>query len=363
MLSRQGKTMKKTVFIFAAVTAVISCTAESSVVTDLRERARSDREWQTSPMSLKERQAYRKNIEDRAWPIVDKEFAKLAAGEVTPLAHELLQDPDAMTLGRPVLKTQIRTYSPDTKTKAWSTAFQATPDALRTKIILSFLNEVPKEAFYTSEVQKWLVGKINGGTPAGVYYFILTDESASAVEETAKTSMRRFSKAREHSVGNLFSLLSAVFLASRGDGDALKLLDSLLDRRDINSLLDTAYVIPAAAMTGNERLIRKVSGIITTDNHSKFDDHTDTVWFPFADMAAGMCAIAIEGFPSVDFCWDHKKVEENLAKPRKTVHDWIDKNPKFKIRSDFALSIIGQTRFKSVITEMLKDAKQQSNKK
>ncbi|MCL2768252.1 MAG: hypothetical protein FWE49_05960, partial [Synergistaceae bacterium] len=152
--------MKKTVFIFAAVTAVINCTAESSVVTDLRERARSDREWQTSPMSPAEIRAHMKKIEDRAWPIVDKEFAKLAEGEVTPLAHELLQDSDAMALGGPVLNTQIRTYSPDIKTKAWNTAFEVTPDALRTELILHSLRYLPKEAFYTSEVQKWLVGKI-----------------------------------------------------------------------------------------------------------------------------------------------------------------------------------------------------------
>ena len=351
--------MKKTVFIFAAVTAVINCTAESSVVTDLRERARSSREWQTSPMSLKERQAYRKEIEDRVRPIVEKEFAKLAEGEVTPLARELLQDPDAMAFGWSVLFAQFRTYSSDTQTIAWNTAFQAFPDVLRTSAILSFFDEVPKEAFYTSEVQKWLVEKINGGTPAGVYYFILTDESASAVAETAKASMRLFSKAREHSVGNLFSLLSAVFLASRGDGDALKLLDSLLDRRDIDSLFDKRYVIPAAVMSGNEKLVRKVRDIITTDKHSVVDDHDDTVvLFPFADMAARMCSVAIEGFPSADY---HQA--DNREKMRKTVHDWIDKNPKIEIKPGSALSIIEKNAFSSVITEMLKDAKQQSNKK
>jgi len=310
-------------------------------------------------MSPEEIRAHMKKIEDRAWPIVVKEFAKFTEGEVTPLAHELLQDPDAMALGRPVLNTQIQTYSPDTKIKAWNTAFQASPDTLRTEIILHSLRYLPKEMFYTKEVQEWLVGKINGGIPAGVYYLILTDESARTVTETAKASMKQLSERQV-----LFPILSAVFLVTRGDEDALKLLDSLLDKRDVNSPLERhfvlSYVIPAAAMTGNDKLIRKLCDIIRTDKQSVFDVHDNTVDFPFADRAARMCALTIEGFPPLVF-WEDDN--EGLIKNRKVVHDWMDKNPKFEIKSDFAFSIIRQTVFQSVITEMLKHDEKQSNKK
>ena len=47
----------------------------------------------------------------------------------------------------------------------------------------------PKEAFSAEEIQKCLVGTINGGMPAGAFYFVLTDESAKAVSQTAKSDI------------------------------------------------------------------------------------------------------------------------------------------------------------------------------
>jgi hypothetical protein len=343
--------MKKTILFFAIFTAGINGSAESSVVADLKERNKIDREWQTSPMSPEEIRMRMKEIEDRVRPIVEKEFAKLAEGEVTPLARELLQSPEAMAFSGSVLTEQIRKYSSDVQSIAWNAAFKASPDALRTEVVLHFRNKVPTEAFFTQEVQDWLVETINGGTPAGVYYFILTDASAVAVAETAKANMKQFSKKDGWGPGNLFRFLSVVFLASRGDEDALELLDSLLEKRDPKSFFDRVYLIPAAVMSGNETLIQIVREIITTDKHSELDDHYNTVFFVFADNAARVLFYAIEDFPS--FRWANYDNDDELNQARKVVHDWLDENPAHTFKPGFALSIIGRTSFQSVITAML----------
>ena len=351
--------MKKTLSILAIFTVCINSLAESSVVADLKALYKFNKEWQTSPLTLEEQRAYSKKTEDRVGPIVEKEFAKLAEGVVTPLARELLQDPETMDFCRLRLLTQIRTYSPDIQSNAWNTAFQASSYAVRTRLILSFIRVLPKDAFFTKEVQRWLVEKINEGTPAGIFYFLLTDESAESVTETAKTSMKRFSKEREKSDGNLFALLSVVFLATRGNEDAIKLLDSLLDQRDINSLLDTWYVIYAAGMTGNEKLIGKILEIILTDKHSEPIEHSNSFWLPFSGNAVSMCVIAIEGFPNAQIAYEN---DDEMKEAQKILHNWINANPTYKIKPDLHLTIIQNSHFQSIITAMIRYDERQFQK-
>jgi len=158
----------------------------------------------------------------------NREFSKLATGEVTSLMRELLQDrKDKDFPYWNSLHAQLKSYPVATQATILNAMFDVAPDPVRRRLIWSFVldEKLPKEVFSGKEIQEWLVEKINGGLPAGPAYFVLTDESAKAVEETARASMGRFGKEK----GSLFSLLSAAFLASRGDGEAVELLETLLD--------------------------------------------------------------------------------------------------------------------------------------
>jgi uncharacterized protein YggL (DUF469 family) len=188
-------------------------------------------------------------------------------------------------------------------------------------------------------------------------YFILTDESAKAVSQTATSSMRRFSQSRKRKDDNLFSLVSAVFLARRGDADALKLLNSLLDHRNIDSLLDTEYVIHAAAMSGNEKLMQKIRDVVATDKrvHWNGEDCMPRET-SFAHVAASACSLAIEGFPSV-MHWGEYDEET-----KKKVRDWLEKNPASKIKSDIRPFFNG-TPFQRTITAMWRQFTNEQNSK
>lgn len=338
--------MTKIVLLLTMSVMGVSCFAESSVVADLKELYKVRREWQTTSMSPAELRAYQETIRNRARPVVSQEFAKLADGEVTPLAGDLLKDPEAMEFCWSVLYTLFPTFSTDGQARALNAIFTTSPDLQRGRVILSFVLDLPVEAFSEKEIQKWLVVEINGGMPAGAFYFVLTDESAEAVSKAARDSMKRFSRRRENNDNNLFSLVSAAFLASRGDKAALKLLNTLLDKRDIDSLLDTAYVIPAAAMTGNEELIQKIRNIITTDKRTRWNGEDcmprET---SFAHIAACACSLILDGFPSVGY-WGAYDDET-----QKKVQDWQKNNPTHKAKLDPRM-FFKATPFSRVVTAM-----------
>jgi len=142
--------------------------------------------------------------------------------------------------------------------------------------------------------------------------------------------------------------LSVVFLASRGDERAIKVLDTLLDQRDLDSLLDTAYVIPAAAMSGNEALIKKIRDIITMDKRTRW--HEEGGHPPetsFAHEAAVACSLTIEGFPEIGDRWMPYDEET-----KKKVHDWLKKNPTHKVRLDDPRVFFNETCLKLIIPAM-----------
>lgn len=338
--------MKKLVFILAMLIVDVSYAVESSVVTDLKELHKMEREERPESMSQQERWAQLGAIREHARPIVMQEFAKLVDGDVTLLAFDLLNSAETLEFSLGVLRQQFQTYSADTQAVVLGKIFNSTPDSLRGVLIRSFMLDLPQEAFSEKEIQKWFVASINGGMPAGAFYFILTDESADTVSKTAEASMRRFTKRREDNDGNLFSLVSAAFLASRGDKAALKLLNTLLDKRDIDSLLDTAYVIPAAAMTGNEELIQKVRDIITTDKRTRWNGEDcmprET---SFAHIAACSCSLILDGFPSVGY-WGAYDDET-----QKKVQDWQKNNPTHNAKLDPRM-FFKATPFSRVITAM-----------
>jgi len=233
---------------------------------------------------------------------------------------------DSQTLGYccGVLHKLFETYPVDTQTRVLEKVFDVTPDSLRGNIIQSFMLDLPKESFSGKEIQQWLVKKLNDGNLWGPCYFILTDASASAVSKTATESMKRFSKKRRQD-DNAFSLMSAVFLAARGDEGAVKFLDSLLDQRDIKS--EVAPSIFLAAMSGNEKLIRKVRDIVITDKRTRFmGEDCIPSKISFAHDAAVACALTIEGFPPVD------PLDEYDEEIKATVHQWIKSNPTYKIK-------------------------------
>jgi len=335
--------MKEALFLLILFTASTICLAESPVVVELKDLYKLTREQRPASMSREERWAQLDAIRNRARPIVSQEFAKLVDGGVTPLARELLNNPETVWFSLSVLCQQFQVYSADTTAVVLAKVFNATPDSLRGSVIRSFVLDLPKEVFAEKEIQEWLVKKINGGIPAGPFYFILTDESAKAVFKTATASMKQFSKTREHNENNLFSLLSAVFLASREDKDALKLLDSLLDKRELDSLFDTAYALQAVAMSGNEKLIQKIRDIITTDKRARSTEGSDPPEISFAQIAASVCSLTIEGFPAVEY-WDN--YDDDM---KKKVHDWLKNNPTHKVKLDDPRVFFCETPFQSII--------------
>ena len=364
--------MKETLILLAMLAAVMNAPADPSVIADIKEyekrilvpfpslKTEADRktyETRSAQNSIRISQ-----IKARVDPIVHGEFVKLLAGEFTPFARELLSDPGTAGYCQVVLLKLLRDATAEVQTTVFGKVFAATPEPLRGGLMLLFWEEFPKEAFAGEEIQHWLVDKINGGGLAGAYYFILTEESAKAVTETAVKDMARFPKTKE-SRGNWcqFPLLSAVFLASRGDGDALALLDSLLEQRNINDPFDTRYAVWVAAMSGNEKLIQKIRDIITTDKR--------TSWFAgvqisFAHDAAFVCSLTIESFPP--FKYEEWYSEGSLAIPegsvlpdkypgdetKKRVHDWLRDNPTHKVKLEDP-RVFFKWHFSNVIFEML----------
>ena len=336
--------MKRILFLLTQLTVSMNVFADLSIIADLKEFNRLGQFDPKIPFS--ERIQIMDKIKNRVTPLISQEFAKLVDSEVTPLMRDLLNNPDVAFFAQDVLGDQLPTYPVDIQVSVLKKVFEATPDSLRGALVLSFWDDLPKEAFVGNEIQGWLVKKINGGVPAGAFYFILTDESAKAVSKTATANMKRFSKRREDNESNLFSLLSAVFLASRGDADAFKLLDSLLDQRNLDSLLDTAYVLQAAAMSENEKLILKVRDIIVTDKRSRSNGDSNPPETSFAQIAASVCSLTLEGFPSVDYWGDY---DDEM---KKKVHDWLKDNPTHTIKPDFIRGFFQNTPFQSIIPAM-----------
>ena len=315
--------MKKTVFFFALLGMNINSFADSSIVADLQEINRLHQYDPLVPFS--ERLKSINDIKARAEPILRKEFDKLVDGKASPLVCDLLKKPETIGFCQTLLLAQLKTYSTNTQIIVFERVFNATPDSLRGSMIQIVLLHLPREAFGGEEIQQWLVEKINGRMPWGPCYFILTDESARAVLKTATASMKLFSKTNRRKDDRLFSLMSTVFLASRGDESAVALLNALLDQRDINSEVDSG--IFAAAMSGNENLIRKIRDIVITDKQTRFmgEDCVPSE-ISFAHHAAVACALTIEDFPPVRL-WD--EYDEAI---KITVNKWIENNPTYKIK-------------------------------
>ena len=335
--------MKGRMLLFAMFTASMNSLADSSVLEDVQAFCRLRRESAREDISEKDLENIwdrQKKIKTRVEPVLHREFAKLADGELTPLVRDLLKDSGDIWVWifcTTALRAQMPTYPADIQTKVLEKVFGAVPDLQRGLVIRGFSTDLPKEVFAGKEIQQWLVDTINNGTPGGGFCFILTEESLQAVSKAITADMKQFSKEREHSKSNLLSLMSAVFLASRGEDDAVKLLDSLLNRLDINCLLDTYYVIPAAAMSGNEKLIKKILNIVVTDKRVRINGE-DCIpqETSFAHEAAKACALVIEGFPAVvRYKYDNETKEK--------VRQWIEKNPTYTIKPDAPRMFIGKT--------------------
>jgi len=339
--------MQKTIFLLTLLVITMNILADSSVMADIKEYYRMQREEPSEPTFLKDHWAHLDKIKARFEPVVRQEFSKIVDSDVSSLIRDLLKDSEAIDFCAIALCGLLRTYSIDKQTNVLQKVFNATPDSQWATINLTLLWSLPKEAFFVKEIQQWLVNRINGGMPAGAYYFILTEESADAVAKAAVASMYRFSKTVENSNesrdNRLFSLMSTIFLASRGDDNAIKLLDSLLDQRDINNSFDRSYVIPAATMTGNERLIRKVGNIITTDKRTIFSgEPTD---YSFAHEAAFACSLTIEGFPPV-------RPRTYTEETKKKVHDWLKNNRTRTAKLEDPRVFLRETNLDSVFSAM-----------
>lgn len=325
-----------------------ACHAESPIVTDLKNLYRIRRDWQPSGLSIEDYRSRMDIIRSRARPIVTEEFAKLAGGEVSPLARELLTDREAMEFCWTVLLALFPTFTAEEQVMGVNAVFTATPESHKGYVVLTLLCRLPKAALSGTAIQKWTVDHINAGMHAGAFYFILTEDSAVAVSKAARNSMKRFSRRREDCRQNLFSLISAAFLASRNDEEALAFLGSLLDNRSIESTLDRMYVIPAAAMSGHRQLVQRIIDIAKTDKriHWNGEDCVPRV-SSFAHAAANACSFVIEDFPSIGF-WS----EYDEAMKKKVVN-WIGENHAYIVHGN-PTAILRQTPFNEVVTGMLR---------
>lgn len=177
--------MKKiAVLLFVSLAGAV-CLAEQAVFSDLKELYRTVHDWQPGDMPPEEHCALVESMRNRVRPAVSNEFAKLANGEVSPLAHELLGDHEAMEFCWSVIYTLFPAFSTDAQARGLNAVFSASPESQRAEVVLLLVHKLPREAFYGDKIQQWIVDKINAGLPGGVLYFILTDKSAAAVSETA----------------------------------------------------------------------------------------------------------------------------------------------------------------------------------
>jgi len=320
--------MNRSLLLFLMFAIHLGGLADPSVMADFKELNKIKQEKRLGVISQQEYWGRQDTVKARIEPIVKREFAKLADGELSPLARDLLENLETVDyyfcIG--ILDAQLDAYPMDIQTKVLKKVFDTVPDSQRGRILRTFLADLPRETFAGKEIQQWLVATINNGKPEEGFYFILTEESAHAVTKTAVVNMNQFSQMSTHSDGKLLPLLSIVFLASRGDNDAVKLLDSLLEQRDIKSTFDTRYIIPAAAMSGNEGLIKKILNIVTTDKRVRFfGENCIPPEISFAHEAAVACALTIEGFPAVGR-WKYDEVT------KEKVRKWIEDNPTYTVR-------------------------------
>lgn len=336
----------KEMIIFVLILLCGASRGGESVLAELRELYRIRRSWDPAKMSGEAHRQRMDVIKNRVEPVVQKEFSGIAEGKVSPVARELLSDPEAMEYCRTVLIGVLRNFPSAGQVEGMNAIFSASPESERGTLILSFLQHLPRASFHGEDIQKWIVDKINAGMPAGALYFILSKESACAVFEMSRRNMKSFAKKNENDDRNLNALLSAVFLASNGDEDALAFLESLLENRDINSLLDRTYTIHAAAMSGNFRLIHRILRIAASDATSHWNGE-DCVprKTSFAHIAANACSLSIEGFPVVGFWQEYDESTE--AK----VRDWIKQHPSWTTKM-CPIVFFRESPFSSTITKL-----------
>lgn len=209
--------------------------------------------------------------------------------------------------------------------------FEHSPPSCRGDIVTLFLydSDIGFTSFHSPPIQKWLMRVIRQGVPATAFYFILTEKNAAEVERGAWMDVLRFSKPNGNCPANRQALVSLAFLASRNSKKAVRMFETLLKKRDIQTPTDDSLLFPAIALSGNRTLLEKLPDIIRTDERQRFNG-LDAIpqSFSFAHEAAAACSMAIEGFPLIDH-WESFTEEK-----RHMAIDWLSRHPDYTIKPD-----------------------------
>lgn len=210
------------------------------------------------------------------------------------------------------------------------TFINAIPQKYKAYYSIELLDMLSMESLNSSENQRWLINSILQENPIEPLYFFLSDHSIPAIKETLEKRMKLFNKKEEIRIQNLTSLVSAAFLASKDDKNAIQLLTRLLETRDINDRFDHTYLIFIAGLSGHPIIFQRLKDIILTDNRT-FLYGIDCIpqKASFDHAAACVYSLSVEGFPKID-TWDTFTPET-----KETIKIWFNSHPTFEIRCQY----------------------------
>lgn len=266
----------------------------------------------------------------RVNPQLDEAFRMLCKGQVMPLINEVVTDYQAIDYAFQRYRRILKAQPEENKSTSIQTFLTVLPTQFRAYYFLKLNRYIKKENLLCDDIQLWLTDSINNGELGVALHYLLTEESKEKIAETARKNMREFNRENDHDYVNISSLISAAFLASRNDTEAIRLLIRLLETRNIKSSFDRFYLILIAALSEHPTIYQKLKEIILTDKQ--------TYWYgidclpqeaSFSRDAAFVYSISVEGFPKTDY-WDQTKDIDH-----KKIQDWFNSHSHFKIKCPF----------------------------
>ena len=263
-------------------------------------------------------------------PAVKAAFRDIGSGTLTPSAREILQRWTAIDYGAGIIADILNTLSPEEQRAACKALFAEASPTVGMLLLMEcyFQENIPFSIYEESCVQRCLTTLILDGFPAGRFYFLLTDENAKCVADTARSDMANFSRDRySRKSANYNALVSAAFLARQGDRQALKMLRTILEHRSMEDIYEILPVFPCIALTENKALIDELLTIIRTDKRRLWIGRDSIPQeISFLHTASAACSLVIKGFPAIRDGWFFKDEQ------KQAVEEWVRTNPEWTLK-------------------------------
>jgi hypothetical protein len=193
------------------------------------------------------------------------------------------------------------------------------------ELILPFAGmEMDVSLFSTSEIQGWMAKQVKADKECWALYLLLDAKRRDSVKETFTSTARRLSERSKRNEEHFYPLVYTALLALDGDVKSVTALAKALDNLDIKNYFDCDYVIPAAAMTGNPTLLKKLAHIAETDKRQKVNGGCAVPQYrDFSEQASHALTFVVADFPRIS----NNPWREDKSDNRQVITQWLKKNP------------------------------------